>query len=114
MEQIQGTDQQKTEIINAIDALAYQSQLLALNAAVEAVRAARADAEHAAVAEKIRCLAMQTVAAARSTVATIHMEAPRIQDSAVQGATPDRAVTDLAESTARIAALVGELATVAR
>jgi methyl-accepting chemotaxis protein len=98
-----------SEIVNAIEGIAFQTNLLALNAAVEAARAGEAGAGFAVVADEVRNLAMRAAEAAKNTSDLIGHAAGNIHlGSALVGKTVE-AFKGLSECSARISALMNEI-----
>lgn len=67
MEDISRSSEETTKIIQAIDEIAFQTNLLSLNAAVEAARAGEAGAGFSVVSEEVRNLAFRAAKSANDT-----------------------------------------------
>jgi len=71
MQEINGSSEKISKIIQVIDDIAFQTNILALNAAVEAARAGEAGMGFAVVADEVRNLSQRCAQAARDTSALI-------------------------------------------
>ena len=110
MEDISKASQETSKIIKTIDEIAFQTNLLALNAAVEAARAGEAGAGFAVVADEVRNLAMRAADAAKNTAELIEGTVKKVKDGGDLVATTNDAFTQVAESSAKVGELVGEIA----
>ena len=97
MDGIRSASQETSQIVEAIDEIAFQTNLLALNAAVEAARAGDAGKGFAVVAEEVRNLAQRAATAAGSTSALITETIKQIADGHAQVQASNRHFEDLSD-----------------
>ncbi|OGR03329.1 MAG: hypothetical protein A2520_04955 [Deltaproteobacteria bacterium RIFOXYD12_FULL_53_23] len=114
MHTITKASEETQKIIKTIDEIAFQTNLLALNAAVEAARAGVAGAGFAVVADEVRNLAMRAAEAAKNTAALIDGTVTKIKEGAQLATRTNEAFSEIAGSTAKSSALVGEIAGASR
>jgi len=114
MNDIAEASAETSKIIKTIDEIAFQTNLLALNAAVEAARAGEAGAGFAVVAEEVRNLAMRSTEAAKSTASLIEGTVAKVTSGKAIGEKATEAFHGVAESSSKVAALVGEIASASR
>jgi methyl-accepting chemotaxis protein len=110
MEAISTSSEQTSKIVKTIDEIAFQTNLLALNAAVEAARAGEAGAGFAVVASEVRNLAIRAADAAKSTAVLIEGTVTKIKDGTGIVSKTNQDFAAVAQSTVKVAALVGEIA----
>jgi methyl-accepting chemotaxis protein len=110
MDEITKASEDTSKIIKTIDEIAFQTNLLALNAAVEAARAGEAGAGFAVVAEEVRNLAIRAADAARNTSGLIEGTIKKIKDGADLVGRTNEDFSHVAESAAKVASLIGEIA----
>jgi methyl-accepting chemotaxis protein len=110
MQEISKASEETSKIIKTIDEIAFQTNLLALNAAVEAARAGEAGAGFAVVADEVRNLAMRAADAAKNTAALIEGTVKKVTEGTSLVKTTNDAFKEVADSTAKVGELVGEIA----
>jgi len=110
MEEISKASEETSKIIKTIDEIAFQTNLLALNAAVEAARAGEAGAGFAVVADEVRNLAMRAADAAKNTAELIEGTVKKVNEGGELVSTTNEAFTEVADSSAKVGELVGEIA----
>ncbi len=93
MDRIRASARGTSDILKAINEIAFQTNLLALNAAVEAARAGDAGRGFAVVAEEVRALAMRSKEAARQTELLVQQS---VQEASRGADTSKRVSTQLA------------------
>jgi methyl-accepting chemotaxis protein len=110
MSAITAASEETSKIIKTIDEISFQTNLLALNAAVEAARAGETGAGFAVVAEEVRNLALRAAAAAKNTEALIEETLKRVNSGSAMVIKTGENLSMVAESTAKVGELVGEIA----
>ncbi len=114
MGEISKASEETSKIIKTIDEIAFQTNLLALNAAVEAARAGEAGAGFAVVADEVRNLALRASEAARNTAGLIEGTVQKVQTGEKLVTSTNQSFREVAESTAKVAMLMSEIATASR
>ena len=98
-----------TEVVDLIDALAFQTNMLALNAAVESARAGDAGKGFAVVAQEVRNLATRSKEAARQIHGLISSAGERVNEGASSVDAAGSAMRDILASVADVVAMVGDI-----
>lgn len=114
MDEIARASEETSKIVKTIDEIAFQTNLLALNAAVEAARAGEAGAGFAVVAGEVRNLAMRAAEASRNTSDMIEKTVRKVREGSGLVKGTNEAFGKVADSTSRVAGLVGEIAAASR
>jgi len=84
MSNIKSSSDKMTDITNAIEGIAFQTNILALNAAVEAARAGEQGRGFAVVASEVRSLAQRSASAAREIKGLIETSIAQVHNGAAQ------------------------------
>lgn len=107
---IESSSQQISQIIGAIDEIAFQTNLLALNAGVEAARAGDAGRGFAVVATEVRALAQRAAAAAKEIKVLIHASAQQVGTGVKLVGETGTVLGRIAGQVAQVTTLVFEIA----
>ncbi len=106
MSAIEKSSQQISQIIGAIDDIAFQTNLLALNAGVEAARAGDAGKGFAVVASEVRALAQRSSSAAKEIKTLISTSAEHVKRGVDQVGKAGEALAKIVGSVTGISTLV--------
>jgi methyl-accepting chemotaxis protein len=110
MNDIHGASKKITEIIAAIDEIAFQTNLLALNAAVEAVRAGEQGRGFAVVAAEVRSLAQRSAGAAKEIKRLIGDSVRKIDAGSDLVGKSGKTLGEIVASVRRVTDLMAEIA----
>jgi methyl-accepting chemotaxis protein len=111
MRDISGSSGKMAEIINAIEGIAFQTNILALNAAVEAARAGEQGRGFAVVAGEVRTLAQRSAAAAREIKDLINESVSRIDAGSQLVEQAGETIDEVVASVKRMTHIVNEIST---
>ncbi|RUR40168.1 methyl-accepting chemotaxis protein [Vreelandella populi] len=109
MEQIHEANQKVTAIVEAIDNIAFQTNILALNASVEAARAGEQGRGFAVVASEVRNLASRSAEEAKRIRMLINNNVESIKEGESLVTSTSETLKAIAERAQHTAALVSEI-----
>ena len=110
MSDIHDAAQKMTDIITAIEGIAFQTNILALNAAVEAARAGEQGRGFAVVAGEVRTLAQRSSVAAKEIRDIIGASVGKITNGRNLVAQADNGMQEIVVNVTRVQQLVDEIA----
>ncbi|WP_118136700.1 methyl-accepting chemotaxis protein [Oceanicella sp. SM1341] len=114
MGRIEESSAKVTNIIDAIDSIAFQTNLLALNAAVEAARAGEAGKGFAVVASEVRTLAQRAAEAAKDIAGLIRDSSGHVSVGAKLVREAGDALLEIREAIETVATRVADISSAAR
>ncbi|VVD80691.1 histidine kinase [Pandoraea capi] len=99
-----------SEMISAIEGIAFQTNILALNAAVEAARAGEQGRGFAVVAGEVRTLAQRSAGTAKDIRELIATSVQQVQDGSSRVEVAGRTMDQIVVSVRRVSELITEIA----
>ncbi|NOG32352.1 PAS domain-containing protein [Halomonas sp. TBZ9] len=109
MERITQSAQHMKEMVDAIDNIAFQTNILALNASVEAARAGEQGRGFAVVAEEVRKLAGRSGEAAKEIRTLIASSSQDIDSGAQEVRKAEAAMNEALDASRRVKDIMGEI-----
>ena len=110
MRLINETSNRMSDIIDLIDAIAFQTNILALNAAVEAARAGEQGRGFAVVAGEVRTLAQRSAQAAKEIKALIDDSGERVNAGSQLVNEAGATMAEIVNAVTRVTDIMGEIA----
>lgn len=114
MRELETTSHKVHDIVQVIDAIAFQTNILALNASVEAARAGEHGRGFAVVASEVRSLATKTSTSSKEIRTMIEDISQRIVVGAEQAAQNGHDMAEINESIRKVTEMMQELALAAK
>ncbi len=114
MQEIAGSSQRITRIIEVIDSIAFQTNILALNASVEAARAGEQGRGFAVVASEVRTLASRSAAAAGEIKTLIEESASHVQGGSQCAEQAGRIMVEVVAAVRRVGDIIDEISAAAQ
>lgn len=114
MREIAESSRKINDIVEVIDAIAFQTNILALNASVEAARAGEQGRGFAVVASEVRSLASRSADSAKEIRAMIEDTTSRIVSGAEQAERSGQTIDDTVASIRQVSALMSEISSATR
>src|SRR5262249_37225506 len=109
MQEIMVVNAKISQILKAIEEIAFQTNILALNAAVEAARAGHAGLGFAVVADEVRSLARKCADAASNTATLIEESTAKSRQGSATLDEVVRAIREITETAGQVKQLVDEV-----
>ncbi len=110
MEQINEKSHEISNIIKAIDDIAFQTNILSLNAAVEAARAGVSGKGFAVVADEVRSLASRSAKSASDTATLIEETLSAVEQGNKVAQATSASITHIFEGASKLSTLVDDIA----
>lgn len=114
MRELEASSRQVGEIVNVIDAIAFQTNILALNASVEAARAGEHGRGFAVVASEVRNLASRTTDSSKEIRQIIQEISERIASGVDQAVRSGEGIQATVEAIRQVSGLMNEISLAAR